>query len=125
MVRHRRCAPSWRPSPSSAVLAGRGGAERRMRRGNPVRARLTQPTWHAGEGVMGRGRIRGKSCGRASGGAAEGTRRSARPLDPVGDPGGVAVEVEPDVSVLVVDPREIFASRQHEIAAKRPRDLGD
>jgi hypothetical protein len=28
------------------------------------------------------------------------------PLDPVGDPGGVVVEIEPDVAVLVVDPRE-------------------
>jgi len=29
-----------------------------------------------------------------------------RPLDPVGNPGRVVVEVEPDVAVLVVDPRE-------------------
>ena len=28
------------------------------------------------------------------------------PLDAVGDPGGVGVEIESDVAVLVVDPRE-------------------
>ena len=44
-------------------------------------------------------------------GRASGVRPKARcdgdgPLDPVGDPGGVGVEVEPDVAVLVVDPRE-------------------
>lgn len=44
-------------------------------------------------------------------GCASGVRPEARcdrhgPLDPVGDPGGVVVEIEPDVAVLVVDPRE-------------------
>ena len=50
---------------------------------------------------------------RAAGGAGGFSRVSAMarcdrhgPLDPVSDPGGVIVEIEPDGPVLVIDPRK-------------------
>jgi hypothetical protein len=89
--------------------AGRGDRSGRPRGSDPAHV----PAGRRSSGVH---RARGRShrrkdrphslTGRASGLRPKARRKGYGSLDPLGDPGGVSVEIEPDVAVLVVDPRE-------------------